>query len=52
MPAQHMTIAGKLFAAMHRADSESLIRYIFPVERLPGHTQVGCGSVGKCGTIS
>ncbi|GAX78724.1 hypothetical protein CEUSTIGMA_g6162.t1 [Chlamydomonas eustigma] len=30
---------GKLFAAMHRADAESLIRYIFPVEQLPGHTQ-------------
>ncbi len=35
-----MCLPGKLFAAMHRADAEGLIRFIFPVERLPGHTQV------------
>uniref|UniRef100_A0A7S2VW20 Uncharacterized protein n=1 Tax=Chlamydomonas chlamydogama TaxID=225041 RepID=A0A7S2VW20_9CHLO len=30
---------GKLFHAMHSADADKLIQYIFPVERLPAHTQ-------------
>lgn len=40
-------VAGKLFNAMHSADADQLIKYIFPVERLPAHTQVPncCGCV-------
>ncbi|GLC41058.1 hypothetical protein PLESTB_000948000 [Pleodorina starrii] len=30
---------GKLFAAMAQADSDHLVQYIFPTERLPAHTQ-------------
>ncbi|EFJ53110.1 hypothetical protein VOLCADRAFT_127384 [Volvox carteri f. nagariensis] len=30
---------GKLFAAMAQADSDDLVQYIFPTERLPAHTQ-------------
>eukprot|EP00798_Chlamydomonas_sp_ICE-L_P029152 gene29154-32373_t len=30
---------GKLFAAMQSADADQLIQFIFPVERLPAHTQ-------------
>ncbi|GIL77653.1 hypothetical protein Vretifemale_7145 [Volvox reticuliferus] len=30
---------GKLFAAMAQADSDRLVEYIFPTERLPAHTQ-------------
>ena len=33
------TTAGKLFAAMERADADRLVQYIFPPERLPAHTQ-------------
>jgi hypothetical protein len=32
--------AGKLFAAMHAVDADALVRYHFPTERLPTHTQV------------
>ena len=32
--------AGKLFAAMHSVDSDGLIQFVFPAERLPSHTQV------------
>ena len=31
---------GKLFKAMHSADADGLIRFMFPLERLPTHTQV------------
>lgn len=31
--------AGKLFSAMHSADAERVIQYLFPLERLPAHTQ-------------
>ena len=30
---------GKLFQAMHAADSDALIRFSFPPTRLPTHTQ-------------
>jgi hypothetical protein len=32
--------AGKLFAAMHSVDADGLIKFMFPAERLPSHTQV------------
>lgn len=32
---------GKLYREMLRADADELIQYVFPVERLPTHTQVG-----------
>jgi hypothetical protein len=35
---------GCLMSAMFNADADQLIKYIFPVERLPAHTQV-CGLV-------
>lgn len=35
-------VAGRLFSAIHRADADHLIQFIFPTERLPGHTQVCC----------
>ena len=31
--------AGKLFAAMHSVDADGLIKFVFPAERLPSHTQ-------------
>jgi hypothetical protein len=33
--------AGRLFNAIISADSDQLIKFIFPSERLPAHTQVG-----------
>ena len=38
-------LPGKLFAAMAQADSDRLVQYIFPTERLPAHTQVGRGQI-------
>jgi hypothetical protein len=32
--------AGPLFAALHSADGDSIIQFMFPPERLPAHTQV------------
>lgn len=32
--------SGKLFSAMRSADAEELIKFKFPLERLPTHTQV------------
>ena len=32
---------GALFGAMHAADADRLIHFLFPPERLPEHTQVG-----------
>ncbi|BDA48624.1 hypothetical protein COCOBI_12-3050 [Coccomyxa sp. Obi] len=31
---------GKLFRAMHSADADGLIKFMFPLERLPTHTQL------------
>lgn len=39
---------GKLLGAMFNADADQLIKFIFPLERLPVHTQVGPGWRG-CG---
>ena len=32
--------SGKLFRAMHSADADGLIKFVFPLERLPTHTQL------------
>ena len=32
---------GALFNACYAADADGLIRFVFPSERLPTHTQVG-----------
>lgn len=40
---------GKLFRAMHSADADGLIKFIFPLERLPTHTQLLLASeAGRC----
>lgn len=36
----HTAPAGRLFASIVSADTDQLIQFIFPLERLPGHTQV------------
>lgn len=33
---------GRLLGAMFSADADALIKFIFPLERLPAHTQVRC----------
>lgn len=37
---------GKLFRAMQSADADGLIRFMFPIERLPTHTQLLLASEG------
>jgi len=37
---------GKLFRAMQSADADGLIRFMFPLERLPTHTQLLLASEG------
>ena len=32
--------SGKLMRAMHSADADGLISFLFPLERLPTHTQL------------
>jgi hypothetical protein len=40
---------GKLFRAMHSADADDLIKFLFPLERLPTHTQLLLASdAGRC----
>ena len=40
---------GKLFSAMHSADSDGIIQFSFPLERLPTHTQLLLASqAGRC----
>ena len=40
---------GKLFNAMHSADSDGIIQFSFPLERLPTHTQLLLASqAGRC----
>ncbi len=40
---------GKLFGAMHSADSDSIIQFSFPLERLPTHTQLLLATeAGRC----
>jgi len=42
---------GKLFGAMHSADSDSIIQFSFPLERLPTHTQLLLATeAGRCAT--
>lgn len=38
--------SGKLFRAMHSADADGLIKFVFPLERLPTHTQLLLTSEG------
>jgi hypothetical protein len=40
---------GRLFAAMAAADADGLISFLFPLERLPTHTQLLLASdAGRC----
>ena len=40
---------GKLFSAMHSADSDNIVQFSFPLERLPTHTQLLLASqAGRC----
>lgn len=40
---------GRLFSAMFSADMDSLVKFIFPLERLPTHTQLLLSSEsGRC----
>jgi hypothetical protein len=41
-------VPGPLFTALHAADGDQIIQFLFPPERLPAHTQVGRGSIGPC----
>lgn len=39
-PCDLMFDTGKLFTAMHSVDGDKLIKFVFPAERLPSHTQL------------
>lgn len=44
---QFLLCAGPLFAALHAADGDQLIQFLFPPERLPAHTQVRTAARGQ-----